>query len=276
MSWKRIRRSPLKPIEEKKKIPEIAEEVIDASDIILEILDARFLEETRNNVFEERIIEKGKKIIYIINKIDLVNTAELKKNPKMRDLVPYVFISALKRFGINDLRKKIKIEVKKMKLENRAVIGIVGYPNTGKSSLINLLSGKTSAKVSKEAGFTKGKQKISLTKNIVLIDTPGVIPNSFYSNVEPKSLARQIEVGARGYDNIRSPEDVIDFLMKKYPNLFEEYFKINADGDAEMLLELLGRKKKFLKKGNTVNTDRTARFILKEWQEGKITKFIKR
>lgn len=270
MSWKRIRRSPLKPIEEKKKIPEIAEDVIDDSDIILEILDARFLDETRNSVFEERILEKGKKILYVINKIDLVNLNELKKNPKMRELVPYVFISVLKRFGINDLRNKIKIEVKKMKIENRAVIGIIGYPNTGKSSLINLLSGKTSAKVSKEAGFTKGKQKISLTKNIVLIDTPGVIPNSFYSNVEPISLARQIEVGARGYDNIKNPEDVIGFLMKKYPGVFEKYFKIRADGDSELLLEELGRKKKFLKKGNEINMDRTARFILKEWQSGKI------
>ena len=60
--------------------------------------------------------------------------------------------------------------------------------------------------------------------------------------------------------------------MQSNQGLFEEYYGIAADGDAEILLEELGKKKGFMQKGNKANTDKTARYLLNDWQVGKIKK----
>lgn len=275
MSWKRPIRVNLEVLYlkalNKKKIPEITEAVIDESNIILEILDARFIDETRNLDYEKIIREKKKKIIYVINKVDLIDRNALKKKNEIQHLKPYALISVTRKIGIDDLRNKIIIEAKKFKFENeKVIVGVIGYPNTGKSSLINALSRKGASKISKEAGFTRARQKVSLGKDVVLIDTPGIISEKDYSNENKKSLAMQVQVGARGYDNIRDPEDVVSYLMEKYPGSIERYYKVESENDVNTLLEEIGKKKKFLKKGGEVNTDRTARFVIKDWQEGKI------
>src|SRR4030042_2166696 len=110
-------------------------------DIILEILDARFPKEMQNKEIEKLIKDKGKKVIYVLNKSDLTRKRDKSLNPR-------VFVSCKNRKGINELRDKIKQEAAKFKSTgdfNRVHVGIVGYPNTGKSSLINLLIRRTSA-----------------------------------------------------------------------------------------------------------------------------------
>ena len=71
---------------------------------------------------------------------------------------------------------------------------------------------------------------------------------------------------------MKNPEVVVTDLMKEYPMLLEKFYNILAEGDAELLMEELGRKKGFLNKGNLVDEDKTARFIIKDWQRGKIRK----
>ncbi len=254
---------------EKKKFPEIVDEIIDESNIILEILDARFIDETRNLVFEEKIKQKGKKIIYILNKIDLMKKHEIIQSMnKIRKLNP-IPISAKNKTGVKELRERIKIEVKKLKINEKIFVGVIGYPNTGKSSLINLLSGTGKTEVSKESGFTKGKKKVYLTRNIILIDSPGVFPDKEKRETKVEYLSRHIELCSKGYDNVDNPEDVLDYLMKKYPGKFERFYNVKVN-DSEELVEIIGKRKNFLKKGGEVNGDRTARFILRELQEGKI------
>ncbi|MBS3083408.1 hypothetical protein J4423_01240 [Candidatus Pacearchaeota archaeon] len=79
-------------------------------------------------------------------------------------------------------------------------------------------------------------------------------------------------IGVRTYDSTKNPEFVVAEIMQDNPGLFEYHYKINAEGDSEVLLEELGRKRNFLIKGGAIDTDRTARIILKEWQSGKIRK----
>jgi len=273
-SSRRTRRTA-KIRKQRQKYPLIVQKIVLNSDIILQILDSRFILDTRNPELEQMIKEKGKKIIQVLNKSDLIDKKQVKEELLMK-ISPFVFTSCTKRTGIKKLRDLIKQESKKIGKPvdkdnlNKITVGIIGYPNTGKSSLINVLIGKKSAKTGSEAGFTKGMQKLKLTSDIQLLDSPGVIPNKEYSSIKTKAITKHVKVGGRSFSQVKNPELVISEFMKEYPNLLEKHYKIPAKGNSEILLEKLGRKKNFLKKGGEINEDKTARFILKEWQEGKI------
>jgi ribosome biogenesis GTPase A len=221
--------------------------VIEISDIILEILDARFIDETRNYDVEELIIGKGKKIIYVFNKADLVDTDELKKKIKIK---PYVFVSCKTGYGARDMRDRIKIEAKRVEgTRERIQVGIIGYPNTGKSSVINLITRRAAAKISKQAGFTKGMQKIRFTEDILVLDTPGVIPDERYSDSKEDNLSYDAIVGARSFNDVKNPEDAVHKIMKFEPEVLDKFYGVDSGGDAEVLMEIVGKKKGFLKKG---------------------------
>jgi len=255
----------------KKEFPEIVKEVISSSDIILEILDARFIKETRNIELENLIKQKGKKLIYVLNKADLILEEQIKKQIEEQKLFPYVIVSCRKRRGSQILRNRIKIEASRSNFPE-ARVGIIGYPNVGKSSVINLLTGRPAAKTAFEAGFTRGMQRIKLAEKIFVIDTPGVFPGK---EIRDETFAKHVKIGSRNYDKIHDPEFVVASIMSEYPGIFEKFYKIKSKNDADLLIEKLGRKKAFLIKGNEVDIDRTARLILKDWQEGKMQKLIK-
>lgn len=258
----------------KTPVPKIVNEVIRTSDIILEVLDARFPNETRDIYLENTIKNEKKVLIYVLNKSDLIDIKEVKKKIELMNLYPYVFVSIIQRRGGRELRNRIKMEVKKLNLDIKARVGVIGYPNTGKSSLINLLIGRSNAPVSAQSGFTKGIKKIKLNKDILILDTPGVIPEKENSAVNTQDLKKHTLISVRTFDKVKDPDMIVASLMKKYPSVLESFYKIDANGDAEILLEELGRKKNLLKKGNQIDIDRTARLILKDWQKGALSKYI--
>jgi ribosome biogenesis GTPase A len=251
---------------QKKKYPSIANEIIENSDIILEVLDARFPDETRNLELEKEIKKQKKELIFVSNKSDISN----KKINKSKYPFPIISVSCNERKGIRELRNLIKRISKKIKKEDKISVGIIGYPNTGKSSLINILIGKSSAGVGSEAGFTKGIQKIKLSENILLLDSPGVIPKEEYSSTNKEKISKHTKVGGRSYSQVKNPDIAVHDLMKEYSKEIEEFYKINSKGDAEILIEELGKQKGFLKKGGIVDEDKTSRLILKDWQKGNI------
>ena len=253
--------------------PRLVRDVINTSDIVLEVLDARFIEKTRNFEMENFVKKQGKRLIYIINKADLVNIDELKANYDLSKLKPYLFFSSKSKVGRAKLRLLIKIEMKKMKISHaKGRVGVIGYPNTGKSTIINILSGKKGAPTSPEAGFTKVQKKIRFNKDIVIIDTPGVFQEKEHPETDIKALDKHAIIGIKNFDKVKDPDLIVSNLMKDNPGLFESFYNINANGDAEVLIEELGRKRNFLTKGNIVDIQRTAKEILKEWQKGKISK----
>lgn len=259
---------------QRKPFPSIVAEVIRVSDIVLQVLDARFIAETRNLALEDAVLSKGKKMIYVLNKVDLVKRSEVQK---LIDFSPYVFISCTKRQGSVKLRGMIKKIARSIELpgnKERVQVGVVGYPNTGKSSLLNFLTGKTSAKTGNQPGFTKGMQKVRLTKDILILDTPGVIADEDYSMHAKDKIAKHTKVGSRSYNNVRDPELVIQSLLDDVSSRekIESYYGIASESDAELFIESLGRAKQFLRKGGSVDVDRTSRLILKDWQDGVITK----
>ena len=279
MATKRQARSAkrLKNIQKQRtKYPLLLQRVIELSDIVLEILDARFAKEMQNKEVEKLIKNADKKIIYVLNKSDLTFKRE-------KGLNPSVFVSGKSKKGIIELRNKIRQEAGKIVTSKGVhqggartphghegiMVGVIGYPNTGKSTLINLLIGRNSAKTASEAGFTKSIQKLRLVDGIYLLDSPGVIPEEQYSMTNEEKIARQVKFGGRSHTQVKNPEIAVNEIVKSNKKDLEKFYKIEFK-DAEDLIEKIGKKKGFLKKGGEVDSDRTSRAVLKDWQLGNI------
>ena len=253
----------------KTSVPTQIDQVIKEADVILEILDSRFIETTRNLEIEKKIKSLGKVLVYIFNKSDLVDIGKMKTDIELENLKPNMFFSSISRKGSATLRRMIKMQVKKIKKET-VNIGVIGYPNTGKSSMINLLVGRAVARTSSEAGFTKGIQKVKITDGVYLIDTPGIIPVEEKVHGDRKLLAKHSKIGAITWYKAKDPDVIVFEIMKEYPGVLENYYGIEEKGDVEVLIEKLGRRFHYLKKGDEVDENRTAKHVLREWQEGRI------
>tara|TARA_Y100000310_G_C20596336_1_gene770701 strand:+ start:536 stop:1270 length:735 start_codon:yes stop_codon:yes gene_type:complete len=231
--------------------------VLKEAEIVIEVLDARMIEETRNKEIESKILHFGKKILYVVTKIDLVNRRGVQRF--IRDLHPVVFISSKDKWGTTILKKKI-LELSKGK---KVIVGVVGYPNVGKSSLINALSGRGAARTSTESGYTKGMQKIKVDNKIMILDTPGVLPN------REKDDVKHGKIGSIDYSKIKDPELVALKLIEGEKKVIEKHYKISGK-DADEILKKIALKFKKMAKGGKPNLETAARFLLKDWQTGKI------
>jgi ribosome biogenesis GTPase A len=233
------------------------EDVINRSDIVVLVMDARFPEESFNQDIEKMVREKGRRIIYALNKCDLI-----KSKPYVpKGLEPHVFLSGKKGYGITHL--KILLKQNSPKNTEKPRVGIVGYPNVGKSSVINRLKGYGILRTSSQPGFTKGQQYVN-TPGFLLVDTPGVIPRTEIGD------SKHLKMVSTLMDN-RDPEEAAEALMGMYPGLIESYFAVEMDEDKELTLEAIAKKKNWIMKGNKPDTTRTAKTILQLWQDAKIT-----
>ncbi|HLD04654.1 MAG TPA: GTPase [Candidatus Nanoarchaeia archaeon] len=236
--------------------------VIEQADILLLLLDARFMEETQNAEVEVKVKESKKPLIYVITKCDLVD----KKLMDRIKLKPSVFVSATEHLGTTLLRERILIEGQRSyKDKETFAVGVLGYPNVGKSSLINALKGRKSAPTSAISGFTKGIQKVRADNRIIFLDTPGVIP---YKEIDDHKHAL---IGTLEFNKIKDPGLIAMEFMKKYPGRIESYYGLALSADFEETLEALAKKKNLIKKHAELDLDRAAKMILKDWQTGKIT-----
>ncbi len=256
----------------KYSVPELIDKIVENAEIILEILDSRFIEKTRNKEVEDKINSLGKKIIFVLNKADLVDKKKLEASVELHHLKPYVFVSYKNKSGSGTLKETI-MNISLKFDQDTVNVGVIGYPNVGKSSVINLLTGRSAAKTSSVSGFTKGLQKIKINSDIYLIDTPGIIPIEEKEEILQTDLIKHAEIGVKTWDKAKDPEMIIHSLMQRYPQVIEKHYKSNVKGNSELLIEKLGKKLNYLKKRGLVDFDRTARKILRDWQEGKIKIF---
>ena len=268
---------------------DLIKRIIHESDIVLEILDARLVELSRNEEVERLIEEEGRPVIYVVNKSDLVSKESIKEQIKpLQEKGTVVFISTKKRgspkillyaikkaFQKSGKREKPEDEkTKHRETKGNIVVGVLGYPNVGKSSVINRLSYSRKMKVSKKAGTTHGMHWITASKDIKLIDSPGVIPLGKDDEV------RYGLIGAKDNERLHHPDVVGDAIIKLFlqnnPKALEKHFNITisdeekASQDSYAVLLKITEKKRFLLKGGELDENKTYQQIIREWQEGKL------
>jgi len=233
---------------------------IEKSDILVIVLDARFIHETINAEIIEKIKKQDKPYFYAVNKTDLKNIIDESTIPK-----PYVLVSAFNHVGKSDLRKMMFMIGEKKYGKNCSLkIGILGYPNVGKSSIINMLKMKKSASTSIMSGRTKSEKIIRIDERILLIDTPGVIP---YGEADKLKL---LLIGSIDYEKVKYPDDALEDVMRKYPGVIEKYFGVEPGDDHSETIEKIALKMHLLRKGGLPDTQRAARMIIREFQSGKL------
>ncbi|XP_063892899.1 nucleolar GTP-binding protein 2 [Helicoverpa armigera] len=248
--------------------------VIDSSDVLLQVLDARDPMGTRSPYVEKflRDEKKHKHLIFILNKVDLVpNWVTQRWVAILSAEYPTIAFHASMThpFGkgslINLLRQFAKLHIDKKQIS----VGLIGYPNVGKSSVINTLRSKKVCKVAPIAGETKVWQYITLMRRIFLIDCPGIVYPSAETDTE-KVLKGVVRV-----ELVQNPEDYIEEVIKR---VRKEYlvktYKVDAwDTATEFLEKLAARTGKLLKKGEP-DVSQVARMVLNDWQRGKLPFYV--
>lgn len=239
--------------------------VLKNSDVVLLVLDARMPEITRNQEIISKVeVMRGKRLFFVFNKCDLISKKELEKlKTEYKDSF---FVSGKNKEGINSLRDYLVNLSENWSGRKSLRVGFVGYPNVGKSSLINLIAPEAQAKVSSVSGTTRKTQWVRIGR-IRIMDSPGVIP---YGD-------KNIQVGmvaAKDPHKIKDPEkvaiNVIEYLRKK-GNILERFYGVSSqESDYDLFLEI-GKKKGFLLKGGEIDEHRTAITVIEDWQKGKIS-----
>ena len=162
-----------------------------------------------------------------------------------------------------------------LELKLLADVGLVGFPNVGKSTFINQVAGRRGAKAENRPGVTRGKQWVTVDNGLLLLDTPGILWPKF----EDSSVGIRLAFTGAIRDEVVDIEELamrlMDYLGKNYPKAIEERYKltISEEDDGYALLEKAGRKRGFLISGGEVDTERMSRILLDEFRGGKLGRF---
>ena len=248
--------------------------VIDASDVLCEILDARDPLGTRCS-YLENFVKKNcphKHIIYILNKCDLVpiyvTAAYIKHLSKYYPTIAF-HASITNPFGKPALFQILRQFDALHKDKKNISVGFVGYPNVGKSSVINSLKKQKCCKAAPIPGETKVWQYIALTKRIYLIDCPGVVYEEGQSEMDRvlKNVVRA--------EKIEEPMIFVQGILDRvHPEIMKKIYKINSWTDTEDFVKQCANKYGKLVKGGDPDYKATAKIILLDWQRGKIPYYV--
>ncbi|KAH9363716.1 hypothetical protein HPB48_020450 [Haemaphysalis longicornis] len=238
--------------------------VIDSSDVVIQVLDVRDPEGTRSP-FIERFMRKEKPhkhLVFVLNKCDLVPTWVTQRWVALlsAEFPTMAFHASVNNpFGkgalINLLRQFSKLHTDKRQIS----VGFIGYPNVGKSSVINALRSKKVCNVAPIAGETKVWQYITLMRKIYLIDCPGVV---YPTGDTDTDIVLRVRV-----ENIEDPEDHIEAVLEAgcVQNTWSKPTRSSRGTTPKTSSRKLGRRSGKLLKGGEPDISTVAKMVLNDW-----------
>lgn len=258
-----------------KKTRELIQENLKMVDAVIEVIDARIPISSRNPIIDELV--KNKPRIIVLNKSDLADDAVSRSweeafqtggNRVLR-------MNCMSGAGVGELFKlleKMAAEKNRERVMQRAFrLMIVGVPNVGKSSLINRMTGKKSARTGDRPGVTKGKQWIRLQNNMQLLDTPGILWPKFE---DPKAGLNLAFCGSIKDEILDVPTlgmELIGVLAEHYPQLLQERYKLAEIMETPLEnMEAMALKRGCILPGKRIDYERIGRLTLDEFRSGKI------
>nr|XP_015805550.2 nucleolar GTP-binding protein 2 [Nothobranchius furzeri] len=249
--------------------------VIDSSDVVIQVLDARDPMGTRSKSIETYLKKEKpwKHLIFVLNKCDLIPTWVTKRWVAVlsQEYPTLAFHASLTNsFGKGSLIQLLR-QFGKLHTDKKQIsVGFIGYPNVGKSSVINTLRSKKVCNVAPIAGETKVWQYITLMRRIFLIDCPGVV----YPSEDSESDI--VLKGVVQVEKIKNPEDHIGAVLERAkPEYIQKTYRVPAWTSAQDFLEKLAfRTGKLLKRGEP-DLSTVSKMVLNDWQRGRIPFFVK-
>ena len=262
------------------KARRMIEENISLVDAVCEVLDARIPSASANP--DIRRLSAGKPHLVILNRCDL---ADPTVTPLWRSAFESAGVSVLETDarsgkGVNAfvpavrqlLSDKLRAYEEKGQVGRPLRIMILGIPNVGKSTLINKIAGRKAAIASDRPGVTRGKQWISLSAGLDLLDTPGILWPKFESQEVGELLAVTNAIKTEVFDIETLAANFMLRLRDLYPSALETRYKITPSPTLSGfdLLEQAALKRGFLISRGEADLTRMATTLLKEYHEGKL------
>lgn len=266
------------------KTRRIIQERLKLIDVVIEIVDARIPQSSRNPLLDN-LIEKKPRVI-ILNKEDLADEKITKQwldyfNKESKYKAFKINSTVKKTNVLKDLKEALyqltqeKREQKRAKGIKKIVIRtmVVGIPNVGKSTFINIVVGKKAAKTGNKPGVTRGQQWIRLDEDIELLDTPGILWPKFEDPEVGFKLAITGAISDDVFDVETAAFKLTEFLLRFYPELLAKRYKLSEEDLEKPTLEVfdqIGKKRGCLLPGNKVDYLKISTLLINEFRAGKI------
>jgi ribosome biogenesis GTPase A len=242
-------------------------DLINQVDVVVEVRDARIPITSSNP--ELKSIINNKPLIIILNKSDLsTNEGNDEWIKWYQDKNQYAILTNTKNnrkrnSDLNKITEYAQQYVKKSRITKKPLrvprILIVGIPNVGKSSFINYITGKRSAKIGAKPGLTRGKQMISISNKIQIVDTPGVL----WPKIDSKEAGMKLASIGSIKDSNYQIDDIIEYIV----NL------VDKDIFWYDYVENYAKDRNFLLSKGKYDTERAKQAILIDFKEGRLGKF---
>ena len=260
-------------------------------DAVCEILDARIPVSSRNPDVDE--LTAGKTRLVVLNRVDQADPEATKKWAAYFRAKGYAVLESDARGGMGTakfagavrelLADKLRAYAEKGMVGRVVRVMILGIPNVGKSTFINKVAGRKTAKTEDRPGVTRSKQWVPIDKGLELLDTPGILWPKF----EDQSVGLNLAFTGAVKDDILDIETLgchlMAYLGERYPDALKNSYKLpgipeREEGENDVaygyrLLETAGRKRGFLVSGGEVDTERMAKILLDEFRGSKLGRF---